>query len=313
MESNANDDDDELPPMLVSADGSDGLISSVETSEDVQVPRVPITIITGYLGAGKTTLMNYILTARHGKKIAVILNDIGPGEVSDGQPRRHTSGGMARSTERMHLLQRQGLGRECDRIADGAAGHVRLHPARDDGTRGPGQHRAVVLGGRGAGEHDLSGWDRDVGGCEERGKGVGRAGRGGGGGAGGRRAWKGPGAVARASADLPRGRGGGQQVRHGVGGAIGASAGAGEVDQRPRANASHAILRGAGAGGTGAGSARVRQGDGGRSGFCEQRSLASGSADGDRQSSAAGHEREWLTESGRVVALGTVGKQAAGR
>jgi len=28
----------------------------------------------GYLGAGKTTLMNYILNERHGKKIAVILN-----------------------------------------------------------------------------------------------------------------------------------------------------------------------------------------------------------------------------------------------
>lgn len=28
----------------------------------------------GYLGAGKSSLLNYILTARHGKKIAVILN-----------------------------------------------------------------------------------------------------------------------------------------------------------------------------------------------------------------------------------------------
>jgi ABC-type molybdenum transport system ATPase subunit/photorepair protein PhrA len=30
--------------------------------------------MTGYLGAGKTTLMNYILEEQHGKKIAVILN-----------------------------------------------------------------------------------------------------------------------------------------------------------------------------------------------------------------------------------------------
>ena len=28
----------------------------------------------GYLGAGKTTLMNYVLNHQHGKKIAVILN-----------------------------------------------------------------------------------------------------------------------------------------------------------------------------------------------------------------------------------------------
>lgn len=39
--------------------------------------RVPISIITGFLGAGKTTLINHILTQPHGYKIAVILNDFG--------------------------------------------------------------------------------------------------------------------------------------------------------------------------------------------------------------------------------------------
>ena len=38
--------------------------------------RVPLTIVTGYLGAGKTTLVNYILREQHGKKIAVILNGL---------------------------------------------------------------------------------------------------------------------------------------------------------------------------------------------------------------------------------------------
>ena len=37
----------------------------------------PITLITGYLGAGKTTLMNHILTNQEGYKVAVIVNDIG--------------------------------------------------------------------------------------------------------------------------------------------------------------------------------------------------------------------------------------------
>ena len=37
----------------------------------------PITILTGYLGAGKTTLMNHILTNKEGYKVAVIVNDIG--------------------------------------------------------------------------------------------------------------------------------------------------------------------------------------------------------------------------------------------
>ena len=39
--------------------------------------EVPIALLTGYLGAGKTTLMNHILTNQQGYKVAVIVNDIG--------------------------------------------------------------------------------------------------------------------------------------------------------------------------------------------------------------------------------------------
>jgi G3E family GTPase len=39
--------------------------------------EIPVTIITGFLGSGKTTLVNRILTEQHGKRIAVILNEIG--------------------------------------------------------------------------------------------------------------------------------------------------------------------------------------------------------------------------------------------
>ena len=38
---------------------------------------IPITLLTGYLGAGKTTLINHILSNQEGYKIAVIVNDIG--------------------------------------------------------------------------------------------------------------------------------------------------------------------------------------------------------------------------------------------
>ena len=38
---------------------------------------VPITLITGYLGSGKTTLINHILKTAKGHKMAVIVNDIG--------------------------------------------------------------------------------------------------------------------------------------------------------------------------------------------------------------------------------------------
>lgn len=38
---------------------------------------VPVLVLTGYLGSGKTTLVNYILTNKKGIKFAVIVNDIG--------------------------------------------------------------------------------------------------------------------------------------------------------------------------------------------------------------------------------------------
>jgi G3E family GTPase len=39
--------------------------------------RIPVTIVTGFLGAGKTSLLNHILTAPHGLRIAVLVNDFG--------------------------------------------------------------------------------------------------------------------------------------------------------------------------------------------------------------------------------------------
>jgi G3E family GTPase len=38
---------------------------------------IPVTIVGGYLGAGKTTLINHVLTAKHGLRIAVLVNDFG--------------------------------------------------------------------------------------------------------------------------------------------------------------------------------------------------------------------------------------------
>ena len=42
-----------------------------------EIKTVPITLLTGYLGSGKTTLINHILNNQQGYKVAVIVNDIG--------------------------------------------------------------------------------------------------------------------------------------------------------------------------------------------------------------------------------------------
>src|SRR6476469_6293680 len=40
-------------------------------------PKASVIILTGFLGSGKTTLLNRILTAEHGRRVAVIVNEFG--------------------------------------------------------------------------------------------------------------------------------------------------------------------------------------------------------------------------------------------
>jgi G3E family GTPase len=47
------------------------------SSAGVAPQSIPITIITGFLGSGKTTLVNRILTGDHGRRILVIENELG--------------------------------------------------------------------------------------------------------------------------------------------------------------------------------------------------------------------------------------------
>mmetsp|Transcript_13212 Transcript_13212/g.37247 ORF Transcript_13212/g.37247 Transcript_13212/m.37247 type:complete len:396 (-) Transcript_13212:731-1918(-) len=45
--------------------------------------KIPVTVVTGFLGAGKTTFVNHILKADHGLKIAVVENEYGEVGIDD--------------------------------------------------------------------------------------------------------------------------------------------------------------------------------------------------------------------------------------
>ncbi|KAJ9174178.1 hypothetical protein P3X46_017233 [Hevea brasiliensis] len=69
------------PPVAVEIDQT-GQQSYYHSQSDSKRPQtddvsVGVTVITGYLGAGKSTLVNHILNSQHGKRIAVILNEFG--------------------------------------------------------------------------------------------------------------------------------------------------------------------------------------------------------------------------------------------
>ncbi|CAN6675837.1 unnamed protein product [Malus baccata var. baccata] len=74
------EDDEEAPPLAVEIDQPTEPYSQQQPNSSSRIDddvSVGVTVITGYLGAGKSTLVNHILNSQHGKRIAVILNEFG--------------------------------------------------------------------------------------------------------------------------------------------------------------------------------------------------------------------------------------------
>ncbi|KII91807.1 hypothetical protein PLICRDRAFT_157170 [Plicaturopsis crispa FD-325 SS-3] len=70
-----SDFDDDIPILIDHS--ADALPPPSGTTAAPPPSTVPLTIITGFLGAGKSSLLRHLLTADHGYRIAVIMNEFG--------------------------------------------------------------------------------------------------------------------------------------------------------------------------------------------------------------------------------------------